>query len=206
MSDWDHHHHKCNTSRENVTTRSHGFVEPNVTRSRWTDQHILLQHDLLGLHLLDGALERCLWLHARLGRQTFNNFGKFLKIWSYEILKIFSILTFDVALSFNFLGHFCMHIWAFEYRIFMETITTRGWTRVPQILQNLEIFCKILKNLKPIYQGGVLRLFWNVVYSIVSDVGMWGEWKVVARRGGDNQGGQTWVRFPDAIKDFGWIS
>ena len=79
------------TSRENDTTRSRGFVEPNVTRSRWTDQHTLLQHDLLGLHLLDGALERCLWLHARLGRQTFNNFSKFLKIWTFEILKIFSI-------------------------------------------------------------------------------------------------------------------
>ena len=108
--------------------------------------------------------------------------------------------------SVYFLGHFCMHIWAFEYRIFMETITTRGWTRVPQILQNLEIFCKILKNLKPIYQGGVLRLFWNVVYSIVSDVGMWGEWKVVERGGGYNQDGESWVRFRDAIRGFGWIS
>ena len=35
-----------------------------------------LQHRLLGLHLLDGDLERRLRLHARLGWQTFNYLGK----------------------------------------------------------------------------------------------------------------------------------
>ena len=77
-----------------------------------------------------------------------------------------------------------------------------------QILQN------ILNNLHNIaeFETNVFflqiqsKFFLYVAKSIVSDLGMWGEWKVVQRGGGYNQDGESWVIFRDAIRDFGWIS